>query len=350
MSKSALLANIATYRSKLNANTKLLLMVKANGYGTNNTMVAQATESKVDYFGVAFPANGFELRKKGIKKPIFVMASSPQDFAKMANKNLEPVLYSIAMVKAAIALKKPIRVHLEIDAGMKRLGLLHEELIEVIALINNSEVKVVSSFAHLVAPGEPKHDEFTHQQAAYFNACFELLLKGLNTKPFKHLMPTGGIRFKQYQYGMVRLGIGIYGHDSANLLNHKLKTVATFQCKILQIVQVKKSESIGYSRNGSLQYEGKIATLSVGYGDGYLRIFGNGNAEVLIKRKRAKTVGNICMDLMMVDVTHIACQVGDMVELFGNEITIAELAKKANTIPYEILTNVNSRVERIMVD
>ncbi len=326
-------------------------MVKANGYGTDNLLVANEVESKVDYFGVAFPANGFELRANGITKPIFVMASTPHDLAKMANENLEPVLYSIEMVKVAVALNQAIRVHLEIDAGMKRLGLLQHQLEDVITLINNSKVQVVSTFAHVVAPGEPKHDEFTHQQAAYFNTCFEKLHLGLNNTPFKHLMPTGGaIRFKQYQYDMVRLGIGIYGYDSANQLNSQLKTVATFQCSILQIIEVKKGETIGYGREGSLPNDGKIATISVGYGDGYLRVFGNGNAEVLINKKRAKTVGIICMDLIMIDVTNIDCEPGDVVELFGASIKIEELAKRGSTIPYEILTNISSRVERIMVD
>lgn len=326
-------------------------MVKANGYGTDNLLVAKEVESKVDYFGVAFPANGFELRANGIKKPILVMAGTAQQLAKMANQNLEPVLYSIEMVQAAVALNQPIRVHLEIDAGMKRLGLLEHQLEDVITLINNSKIHVVSSFAHVVAPGDPKHDKFTHQQAAYFNSCFEELTLGLNNTPFKHLMPTGGaVRFKQYQYDMVRLGIGIYGYDSANQLNSQLKTVATFQCNILQIVEVRKGETIGYGREGSLPHDGKIATLSVGYGDGYLRIFGNGNAEVLINKKRAQTVGIVCMDLVMVDVTNIDCEPGDVVELFSANINIKELAKRGGTIPYEILTNISSRVERVMVD
>ncbi len=326
-------------------------MVKANGYGTDNLLVAKEVENKVDYFGVAFPANGFELRANGITKPIFVMASTSQHLVKMANHNLEPVLYSIEMVKETIAINQPIRVHLEIDAGMKRLGLLLHQLEDVVALINNSNVHVVSSFAHVVAPGDPKHDKFTHQQAAYFNACFEKLNLGLNNTLFKHLMPTGGIiRFKQYQYDMVRLGIGIYGYDSANQLNSELKTVATFQCNILQIIEVKKGETIGYGREGSLPNDGKIATLNVGYGDGYLRIFGNGNAEVRINKQRAKTVGTICMDLIMIDVTNIDCEPGDVVELFGANIKIEELAKRGETIPYEILTNISSRAERVLVD
>ena len=218
-------------------------------------------------------------------------------------------------------------------------------------MLFRSNVHVISSFAHVAAPGDPAHDEFTHRQATYFNACFDLLYSNLTTKPFKHLMPTGGVtRFNQYQYDMVRLGIGVYGYDSANQLNNELKTVATFQCNILQIVPVKKGESIGYNRMGYLPKDGKIATLGVGYADGYCRTFSNGHAEVLINGKRAKTVGIVCMDLIMVDVTNIPCNVGDVVELFGSNITIQELALKAKTIPYEILTNIGPRVERVMVD
>ncbi len=326
-------------------------MVKANGYGTNNLLVAKEVEQHIDYFGVAFAANGYELRSNGIKTPIFVMASTPKDLKRMAQEKLEPVLYSLTMIKAAVALQIPIKVHLEIDAGMKRLGLTKEELAEAILLLNQSNIHVVSVFAHVVAPADPIHDEFTHQQATYFNACFALLYKGLGAKPFKHFMPTSGvIRFKQYQYDLVRLGIGIYGFDPANKLNDTLKTVSTFQCEILQIITVKKGESIGYNRMGSLPKDGKVATLSVGYGDGYLRANGNGNAEVFINGERCQTVGSICMDLIMVDVTNIACKPGDLVELFGEHITIQELAKKGETIPYEILTNISPRVERILVD
>lgn len=326
-------------------------MVKANGYGTDDLLVAQAVEDRVDYFGVAFPANAFALRENGINKPIFVMASTPRELGKMAENNLEPVLYSLDMVKAAVTLNQSIKVHIEIDAGMKRLGVLQEELSEIISLINQSKVEVMSVFAHLVAPGEAEHDKFTYQQASSFNGCFDLLYKGLIHKPFKQLSPTGAItRFEQYQYDMVRLGIGIYGYDPADQLNDKLETVATLQAKILQIIEVKKGETIGYNRNGRLPYEAKIATISIGYGDGYLRVFGNGNAEVLINDKRAKTVGNICMDLLMVDVTNIDCKPGDVVELFGSNITIEELANRANTIPYEILTNTSSRVERVLVN
>ncbi len=326
-------------------------MVKANGYGTNDLLVAQTTEDKVDYFGVAFSATGFKLREGGIQKPIFVMASTPQELAKMADKNLEPVLYSLAMVKAAAELNQPIKAHIEIDAGMKRLGLLQEDLSEIIAIINRSKIIVVSVFAHLVAPGEQEHDQFTHQQANYFNSSFDLLYKGLTHKPIKQLSPTAAVsRFKEYQFDMVRLGIGVYGYDSANELTNQLKTVAKLQSNILQIIEVKAGKTIGYSRKGSLPYNAKIATLSIGYGDGYLRVFGNSKAEVWINKQRAKTVGNICMDLIMVDVTNINCNPGDSVELFGANITIKELADNTNTIPYEILTNINARVERVLVD
>jgi len=325
-------------------------MVKANGYGCGSLLVAKALESKVDYLGVAYPFNGYEIRSNGIKTPILVMACSPEDLPKVAKENLEPVLYSLSMVKAAVGLNKPIRVHLEVDAGMKRLGFLFEELTEIITLINNSKVVVVSVFAHLVAPADPEHDEFTHQQAAYFNKSFNLLYSQLNHKPFKQLNPSGAVtRFSQYQFDMVRLGIGIYGYDPSHQLNNLLKPVATLQCTILQIMEVKKGETVGYSRKGSLVENGKIATLSIGYGDGYLRGFGNGNAEVLINGKRAKTVGNICMDLIMVDVTNIKCSVGENVEVFGTNITIEELALNSHTIPYEILTNTSERVERLLV-
>jgi len=210
---------------------------------------------------------------------------------------------------------------------------------------------VISAFSHFVAPSEEEHDEFSHHQARYFEECFEELSKGLSKKLLMHLASSGAVkRFPQYHFDMVRLGIGFYGFDPTKLMQNEVASMATFQTKILQILEVKKGETIGYSRNGSLPYNAKIATLSVGYGDGYLRVFGNGNSEVFINGKRAKTVGNICMDLTSIDVTHIDCKAGDVVELFGPNITIDEMAKNGKTIPYEILTNINPRVERLLVE
>ncbi len=350
ISKAAILTNIATYKSLI-GKAKLLLMVKANGYGTDSILVSKAVEQHVDYLGAAYSSNAFLLRDKGIKIPIMVMAPEPNDLEKIANYKLEPVLYSLDIIKAAIATGKPLSVHIEIDSGMKRLGLIKEHIKEAIELLNNSQLKTLSVFSHLAGSAEKEHNTFTHEQAAYFNTCFTLLNKGLIANPFKHLVNSGGIKkFPQYHFDMVRLGIGFYGFDPTHFMKDSIQAMAKLQSKVLQIVHVKKGETIGYSRKGSLPKGGKIATISIGYGDGYLRIFGNGNAEVLINGKRAKTVGNICMDLIMVDVTNINCKPGDKVELFGANITIEELALKAKTIPYEILTNISPRVERVFVD
>ena len=351
ISKSALLANIATYRSLIGNNAKLLLMVKSNGYGTDSVLVSKTVENKIDYLGAAYSSNAYKLRDNGITAPIMVMAPEPSDLSKIADYQLEPVLYSMEMIRASIAINKPLNVHVEIDSGMKRLGLNKDELEEAIELLNNSNVDVKSVFSHLVGTSEPKHDNFTHLQANTFNDCFDILSKGLNTEPFKHLVSSGGaVRFPQYKFDMVRLGIGFYGFDPTHLIQSSIKPIATLQSKILQINTVIQGESIGYSRSGGLPFDAKIATLSIGYGDGYLRIFGNANAEVFINGKRAKTVGNICMDLIMIDVTNIDCKPGDNVELFGAAISIKELAQNADTIPYEILTNISPRVERVLVD
>jgi Alr-MurF fusion protein len=349
ISKSAILANIATYKSLI-GNAKLLLMVKANGYGTDSILVSKAVEGLVDYLGAAYTSNALLLRESGITMPIMVMAPEPDDLEKIASNNLEPVLYSLEMIKAAIDINKALSVHIEIDSGMKRLGLTTPELKEAAVLVNNSKLNVLSIFSHLAGPSEMDHDNFTHTQAAYFEKCYTEFDKDLKSTPFKHLVSSGGIKnFPQYHFDMVRLGIGFYGFDPTHFMADQVLSMATLQSKILQIIDVKQGETIGYSRKGSLPYDAKIATLSIGYGDGYLRVFGNGNAEVLINGKRAKTVGNICMDLTMVDVTHIKCKSGDNVELFGANVNIEELANGADTIPYEILTNISPRVERILV-
>lgn len=326
-------------------------MVKANGYGTDSVLVSKAVEKEVDYLGAAYSSNAHRLRDKGITAPIMVMAPEPSDLQKLSDNKLEPVLYSLEMIKAAIAINQPFKAHIEIDSGMKRLGLQQEELDEASMLLNNSQVEVESVFSHMVAPSEPEHDAFSQTQAAVFNTCYDILSKGLNTTPFKHLVSSGGTnRFPQFTFDMIRLGIGFYGYDPTHLLQDNIEPIAKLQSKVLQINAVKKGESIGYGRKGRLAYDAKIATLSIGYGDGYLRVFGNSKADVFINGKRSKTVGNICMDLIMIDVTNIDCKAGDLVELFGANITIHELAEHAHTIPYEILTNISPRVERILVD
>lgn len=352
ISKEAIQNNIATYRSLLNADTKLLLMVKANGYGTDSVMVASAVDHQVDYLGAAYSSNAYQLRESGVKTPIMVMAPEPADLTKLVLYNaLEPVLYSLEIIKAAAELNQPIRAHIEIDSGMRRLGLKKEELEEAQSLILGSNIEVVSIFSHLAGPAEEEHDVFTEEQAAYFEKCFEVLANRLPNRPLKHLASSAGLaRFPQYQFDMVRIGIGFYGYDPAHLIQNKLQTIATLQTKVLQVMELKAGETIGYSRMGSLPYNAKVATLAIGYGDGYLRVFGNGNAQVFVNGNTANTVGNICMDLTMIDVTHIDCQPGDVVELFGSHITIDTLAEEAKTIPYEILTNISPRVERILVD
>lgn len=341
--------NMEAYSSLLPKNTRLLLMVKANAYGTSIVEVAQQMAPLVDYLGTAYSSNAIALRSSGIDVPIMVMAPEPSDIALLLAKKLEPVLYSLAMVKAAIALNQPIHAHIELDTGMKRLGLQFDELDRANKLLGASNVKVVSVFSHLVAPSEPPHDAFTHRQAQLFEKGYAVLTNNWPIKPWKHLASSGALaRFPQYQYDMVRLGIGFYGYDPTHELK-SIRPMAKLQAKILQITQVAKNETIGYSRKGKLTHKAKIATLSVGYGDGYLRIFGNGKAHVHVNGRYAPTVGNICMDLMMIDVSGINCSEGDIVELFGNHVTIAELAEIANSIPYEILTNISPRVERVLV-
>ncbi len=346
--------NLSIYKRKLQPKTKIMVMVKALAYGSGSFEIAKILEyHKVDYLAVAYTDEGKELREKGIRLPIMVMNPSLNDGPDLAKYNLEPEVFSINQIKSFQQdfnfEGKKLPIHIILNTGMNRLGFDKKQLPELNSvLLNQQGLEVKSIFTHLAAADEDQHKEFTENQAEEFKLLAERVQYRQTKAPLKHILNSSGIaKYPDYQMDMVRLGIGLYGLDPTNSIQNELVYPSTFKTTISQIRDVRKGESIGYGRKGMANKDSKIATIAVGYADGYSRRFGNGRASVSINKQLAQTVGNICMDMSMVDVTDIEAKEGDEVILFGAKPTIQDLAKIAETIPYEILTNVSSRVKRI---
>lgn len=350
---NALAENVQFYRSKLQPNVKMMAMVKAFSYGSGSFEVANLLQfGKVDYLAVAYADEGIALRKSGITMPIMVMSPEPSAFDAMIRHSLEPELYNFHVLQAFLSFlpadaKYP--VHLKLDTGMHRLGFEQQDVTELTKIFNNEKrLSVVSIFSHLVASDDAQHDGFTQHQLDLFNDMYAALTAEMTQKPMRHISNTSGItRWPNAQLDMVRLGIGMYGYDGAFVhAATPLKTVATLKTTITQIKYLPAGETVGYSRRGLLPNGGTIATVKIGYADGYMRAFGNGVGKMFLQGRQVPTVGSICMDMTMLNITGLEAKVGDEVEVFGNELPIEELANWIGTIPYEILTSVSQRVKR----
>lgn len=353
----ACLENYRYFRSKLTDSTKLLVLVKANAYGHGAVEFATLMEDAgADYLAVAYPIEGIELRQGGIKSPILVLTTGTDSFEEMINYGLEPGIPNLCTLKALCKVleKREVKnfpIHIKLDTGMHRLGFMTEEIDELLAFLSTSDrVRIKSVYSHLAASDDPANDEFTTSQVELFKANADKLSECIGYKPMYHVLNSAGIeRFPQYQFDMVRLGIGIYGVSA--LPDVKLSPAASFKCKVLQIKSLKQSDgTIGYGRHGKIASEGTvIATIPVGYADGVDRHLSRGKASFLLNGQRVPTIGNICMDMSMLDITGVDAKVGDTVTIFGENPTISELAKILDTIPYEILTSVPRRIKRIIV-
>jgi len=352
---NALLNNLNFYRSKLKPGVKLMSMVKAFSYGSGTFEVANILQyNKVDYLAVAYIDEGVALRQAGITLPIMVLNPEASAFDKLIEFKLEPEIFSFNLLDEFVRYSQThglsnYPVHLKIDTGMHRLGFEDFDIDILCDLLEeNRYVKVQSVFSHLVASDAEEHDEFTQQQIKRFETAFKKIEKTLGYKVIKHIANTSGItRWPQAQYDMVRLGIGLYGIDGAIADGNGLQPIATLKTSVSQVRKVVANDTIGYNRNGKLPKDGKIATVRIGYADGYLRAFGNGVGKMLIRGKFAPTVGNISMDMCTLDVTNIDVREGDEVIVFNEDLKIEELAREIGTIPYEILTNVSQRVKRV---
>lgn len=355
---NALLHNFHFFRSLTKAKVKIMVMVKAFSYGSGSFEIANLLQfHNIDYLAVAYADEGIELRKAGIVLPIMVMNPEQDAFDLMIYHQLEPEIYSFnilmkleeAIHQNIIPDNKPIGIHLKIDTGMRRLGFEEHEIDSLIErLKNNKKIIIKSVFSHLAASDESVHDEFTLQQINTFIRCSNKIIKSFDTPIIRHILNSAGIsRFPDYHFDMVRLGIGIYGIASDKNIQHKLENVSSLKTSISQIKHIKKGESIGYSRSHFAQEDMTIATLPIGYADGLDRRLSNGKGVLKVNNKDVPIVGNICMDMCMIDITGTAAKEGDTVIIFGDEKPISDLAKSLNTIPYEVLTSVSRRVKRV---
>ena len=352
---NAISHNLNFFKSKLAPKTKLMVMVKAFGYGNGGFEIAKLLEHhKVDYLGVAFADEGISLKSSGINLPIMVLNPETTSFPAIIQNQLEPEIYSIKGLKAflKIAEQKNLHlfpIHIKLDTGMHRLGFEEENLSELIATLQGNEnVKVKSILSHMATSDDLKHPEFALSQIELFEKLSSKLMAELKINPIRHILNTSGIsNFPEAQYDMVRLGIGIYGISNDASEQKELENVGTLKSIISQIRTIQKGESVGYGRRFIASGETKIATIPIGYADGIWRSWGNGLGYVTVNDKKASIVGSVCMDMLMVDVTNIDCKEGNSVIIFGENPSVSFMAKQLNTIPYEILTSISQRVKRV---
>jgi len=351
-----LVHNMNYYKSKLNPQTKLMVMVKAFGYGSGNFEVSNVLQfHHADYLTVAFADEGVELRKAGITLPIMVMSPEENSFETIIRYNLEPEIYSfreLQLLEKNIAdsgITYPINIHVKIDSGMHRLGFTETEIPELIKRIKgNPLLHTQSIFSHLAAADNSAEDEFTLGQIAMFDRLSMQIQSAFDYKILRHILNTAGIsRFTNYQFDMVRLGIGIYGVAAVADDQKELKTVVSLKSSITQIKEIEQGETVGYNRHGVIRQKTRIGTVPIGYADGLSRALGNGKGVLWVNDQPAPIVGDVCMDMCMIDITGIKVDEGGTVVVFDERHTVNEIAKAAGTIPYEILTRISQRVKRI---
>jgi Alr-MurF fusion protein len=352
---NALSHNLNFFKSKLKSTTKMMVMVKAFGYGNGGFEIAKLLEHhKVDYLGVAFADEGISLKTAGITLPIMVLNPESTSFISIIQNKLEPEIYSIKGVKSFLKLAEELNlkqfpIHIKLDTGMHRLGFEENNLDELIAILKGNQLVTVKSIlSHMATSDDLKHKDFTKYQIALFEKLSSKLMNELQIQPIRHILNTSGIsNFPEAQYDMVRLGIGLYGISNDIEEQKYLENVGTLKSIISQIRIIHLGESVGYGRRYIADKTTKIATIPIGYADGISRHWGNGIGFVTINNQKASIVGSICMDMLMVDCTNINCKEGDTVIIFGDSPTVVYMANQLQTIPYEILTSISQRVKRV---
>ena len=353
---NALAHNFKFFKSLIKPGTKTVGMVKASGYGAGSYEIAKTLQDcGCDYLAVAVQDEGVELRKASISMPVIVLNPNGVNYKAMFQYRLEPEVYSMEMVQDLIKEGKRYNVqgfpvHIKIDSGMHRLGFTREQLPELIAMLKSQDVITpVSVFTHLSVADEPSQDAYTQSQFEYYDSCSELLQQSFDHHIMRHVLNTSGIvRFPERQYDMVRIGIGLYGIKTLfDGSEDSLMPVSALRSIIISIKDWPAGTTVGYGRHGLLERDSRIATVNIGYADGFDRHFGNGHVSMWVGGKLCPTVGNVCMDAVMIDVTDAPCKVGDTVEIFGEHVPVEQLSEARGTIPYEILTSVSPRVKRV---
>ena len=357
ISLSALEHNFNYIKSKLNQETRFLAVVKAFAYGSDMVSVAQKLEAlHVDYFAVAYVKEGVLLRDAGIMSPILVLHPQPINFNELIDRCLDPSLYSPRILKDFLAIAKEKNqtdypVHLKFNTGLNRLGFWENDVDYILEKLNReTAIKIKSVFSHLAASEDENEREFSLTQISTFKKICAELNRKLDYKPLRHMLNTSGIlNYSEAQFDMVRSGIGLYGYGNHTDIDKHLKPVATLKTIISQIHKIEPNESVGYNRAYTSDRYSVIATLPLGHADGISRQYGNGKTLVEINGKKAPIIGNVCMDMIMIDVTKIDCKEGDEVVIFGSKITAETVAKRAQTISYELLTAISQRIKRNII-
>lgn len=345
--------NLNTYRAALAPGVKTMAMVKAFSYGSGQAEVARLlANQRVDYLAVAYADEGADLRRQGIRLPIMVMNPEPETFDQLKQYHLEPEIYSIDLLQTFIRStnNNAATIHIKLDTGMHRLGFEEKDITTLISILReNKQLTIASIFSHLAGADEQTHDTFSQLQIDLFTTLSDKIIAAIGYQPLRHILNSPGIsRFKNAQFDMVRLGIGLYGVDPAAVMQNKLLPVGILQTNIAQIHDVKTGESVGYSRTYTANTNKKIATINIGYADGFSRRMSNGNGSVWVNGNLVPVVGRVCMDMSMIDVTDIPqIKVGDTVEIFGEHISISTYAAWQETIPYEVMTGISQRVKRV---
>ena len=352
---NALTHNFNFYKRQLDPSTRVMVMVKAFAYGGGAAEIANHLQTLgADYLAVAYSDEGVSLRKQGIQLPIMVLNPVEESFDLLYQYQLEPVVFSPEFFRKLGNFARnqglPLSIHLDLDTGMNRLGFEQAQVEELNdLLLAFPELKVASLYTHLVGADEEAHHDFSVQQLQLFMKMSEAIGSKLGYQPLRHALNSAGIvRYPDFQLDMVRLGIGLYGVEVTGKHDSSLKAVSNLKTTISQVKTLAPGTTVGYSRKGSLPEGGRIATLAIGYADGYDRRFSQGKGYVLLHGKKAPVIGNVCMDMVMVDVSAIPeAKAGDEAIVYGEQISLKELADRIGTIPYELLTNISTRVKRV---
>ena len=354
---NAIMHNINIHKSLLKPETKVCAMVKAFSYGLGGYEIAEYLQHHhIDYLGVAYADEGVDLRKNGVTTPILVMNPEQSSYDTIIDYHLEPEIYSLRVLDLfgkqlqTKGVQKTYPIHIKIETGMHRLGFKEDEIDDLIKTLKKYNVKIASIFSHLSCADVPEEKEYTLHQLETFERVSSKIIQNIDYKPIRHILNTAGIiNFTDYQYDMVRIGIGMMGISCVPQIEKQLQNVATFKTVISQISKVEKGDSIGYSRKYIAEKDTRIATIPIGYADGIPRLIGNKKGFVIIKGQKVPIVGNVCMDMLMADLGEIPAKEGDEVLIFNSCKTLEEFADYCQTIPYEVLTSISRRVKRIYV-
>lgn len=352
---NALLHNLNYFKQKLQAETKILAVVKAFGYGSDGVQVAKFLENKVDYFAVAYTAEGIALREANIQKPILVLHPQAPNLQSIIDFKLEPNLYSFKIFNTFLKLtdKNSLQnypIQIKFNTGLNRLGFSHTDIPKIInSLKETTLVKVQYLFSHLAASEDKEEEKFTTSQIDDFTKIGEQFYNNLGYKPMLHILNTSGVvNYPKAQFNMVRVGIGLYGFGNTKKETALLKNTHNLKSIISQIHTIKTGNTVGYNRAFKATIETKTATIPMGHADGLSRRLGNKKGYVIINDKKAPIIGNVCMDMIMVDVTKIDCKEGDQVIIFNSQEMIQHIADISETIPYETLTGISHRIQKTL--